>query len=542
MNLEKRNSPTYLSKYGLSRAPFSTNIEHDMFYSEACRAQRLDILLHLSQYSHDILLVSGPEGSGKTTLLNQFLHQAQKSWQFCQIDAHPLIDEEQLILRISHGFNLQVEHFDLENAEQDLKEHIIVVDNTHILNKNVLALLCRLTSVKDEQKDISVRLILFSQPAIRPTISQLDFTYRTFDLPPFDELASKELIHHRMSIAGAKDQQIFSDANIKKIHKLSYGNPSKILDISHRILTEAPTIKRETYKGEPQTPVPQKLKKKRPKLLPLTILVATIALVTVVLSYQDDINRVFTYAKENKEPSVDLDLPHKPSHRSDIVNDDLGDKKIIVALKIPELKKPTVQQPTVTTDPQQPIKNEHKIVDSSDKKLADKLILADSIPAAESKLETNNTPDKEPKSHTKSKPLSKPKPIDKSASVAKQSHNDVKPKAKNNKPAKTVKGLKSETWILKQNPKHRTLQLIAGYQYETLTNYIKKHKLPKSKLAYYRSQNKGKHWHSLIYGIYPDYQRAKSAAKKLRKKLGKNKPWIRKLKSIQNDIKNRDKP
>ena len=529
MNLEKRNSPSYLAKYGLSRAPFSTTIEHDMFYPEASRAQKLDILLHLSQYSHDILLVIGPEGSGKTTLLNQFSHKAEKSWKICQIDAHPLIDEEQLILRISHGFNLQVEHFDIDNAEQDLvnqlqalfEKHdcvIIVVDNAQILSKDVLALLCRLANVKNEQKDISVRLILFSQSAIRPIISQLDTTYRILDLPPFDELAIKEFIHHRMSVAGAKDEEIFSDNNINKICKLSNGIPSKILDIGHKILTEAPPITRKTYKGETQTLESIKPPKGKSKFLPLSGVAALLILVAVILGFQDDINRLFTHTKDSEELYSKPQSPLKPPPVADLGEEDLGAKKTVVALKIPELKKHTPQDPEVQTsasDTQQLKNSEHKIESTSK--------------PAEMGQQKNaaTSPITEAKPRAESKPAPKPKP---------------KPKAKTQKIVEPNKAFKSESWILKQNPGHRSLQLIAGYKYETLTNYVRKYDLPKNKLAYYQSQNKGKIWHSLLYGVYPDYQTAKSAAKKLNKKLGNNKPWIRKLKSIQNDIINREKP
>jgi len=541
MNLEKRNSPSYLAKYGLSRAPFSTTIEHDMFYTESSRAQKLDILLHLSQYSHDILLVIGPEGSGKTTLLNQFSHKAEKTWKICQVDAHPLIDEEQLILRISHGFNLQVEHFDIDHAEQDLvnqlqtllEKHdcvIIVVDNAQILSKNVLALLCRLATVKNEQNDISVRLILFSQSAIRPTISQLDITYRIFDLPPFDELATKELIHHRMTIAGAKDEAVFSDHNINKIHKLSNGIPSNILDLGHKILTEAPPIQRKTYKGEAQTFEPQKQnqkqQKRKSKILPISGMLLLFSLAAVILGFQDDINRMFFFSKESDDLPTKLQLPQESPPISDTHKEDLGEKKTVVALKIPELEKDTPQDPDSQArvlDSQQPLADERKIASTNN-------------PAEiEQKQNSAITPIVEPKPQAAIKPAPKPK-------LKPKPKPKPKPKAKTQEPDKTSKDFKSEIWILKQNPKHRSLQLIAGYNYATLTNYVEKFRIPKDKLAYYRSQNKGKIWHSLLYGIYPDYQAANSAAKTLGKKLGTNKPWIRKLKSIQNDIKNQAKP
>jgi septal ring-binding cell division protein DamX len=93
-----------------------------------------------------------------------------------------------------------------------------------------------------------------------------------------------------------------------------------------------------------------------------------------------------------------------------------------------------------------------------------------------------------------------------------------------------------ERWLLNQQPNDYTLQLVAGYQKSTVNNYLKRHKLPAAELAYYHSLHKGKDWHSLVYGVYPDYNSAKLAIDNLPAAVRTSKPWIRRFRGIQKEI------
>ena len=81
-----------------------------------------------------------------------------------------------------------------------------------------------------------------------------------------------------------------------------------------------------------------------------------------------------------------------------------------------------------------------------------------------------------------------------------------------------------------------TLQLVAGYQKTTALNFIASHKLPDTELAYFYSLNRGKAWHSLLFGSYSNRDQAEGAAAELHKHLPHLKPWIRSFKSVQGDI------
>ena len=95
--------------------------------------------------------------------------------------------------------------------------------------------------------------------------------------------------------------------------------------------------------------------------------------------------------------------------------------------------------------------------------------------------------------------------------------------------------IKNNAWVMAQKADHYTLQLVAGRQKQTITNFIKKYQL-KEDLIYFSSKRNDKIWHNLSHGIYPDRSTANQAAKNLPASLAKVKPWIRKIGTIQAEI------
>lgn len=96
--------------------------------------------------------------------------------------------------------------------------------------------------------------------------------------------------------------------------------------------------------------------------------------------------------------------------------------------------------------------------------------------------------------------------------------------------------LKREAWLLQQNPKAYTLQLIAGQSEKALLAYLDEHGL-KEKAAFYHYRRGGKPWFAIVYGFFPDRTQAERAIGRLPAELKKQSPWIRELSAIQEAIK-----
>jgi DamX protein len=63
--------------------------------------------------------------------------------------------------------------------------------------------------------------------------------------------------------------------------------------------------------------------------------------------------------------------------------------------------------------------------------------------------------------------------------------------------------------------------------------------LEQSEIAYYETTFQGKPWYQLLYGLYPTKQAAEKAAAELPENIRRAGPWIRKMSTIQQAIKDR---
>ncbi|MBI2778206.1 MAG: AAA family ATPase [Gammaproteobacteria bacterium] len=96
--------------------------------------------------------------------------------------------------------------------------------------------------------------------------------------------------------------------------------------------------------------------------------------------------------------------------------------------------------------------------------------------------------------------------------------------------------LKSESWLLAQNPAHYTLQLMSMKTEAPLKEFTASHPLT-AETIYFRANRLGEARHVLLSGIYPTRAQAEQAAKDVEKLTGIT-PWIRSIGSIQDDLKN----
>ncbi len=133
----------YLAVYGLTREPFSGEMESSFFYPGATREQRLNLLLHLIPLG-EILLISGVPGVGKSTLLDQFLVKAKESWRVCRLDASAGLDSNLLIQQLVQTFapeaqgqtdRAEMERLliaQLQALRKNAQIPMLLIDNAHV--------------------------------------------------------------------------------------------------------------------------------------------------------------------------------------------------------------------------------------------------------------------------------------------------------------------------------------------------------------------------------------------------------------------------
>lgn len=534
--VDNRNTPSYLSHYGMHRPPFMTSLEDDMYYPEPTRTQRLDILLHLAQYGNELLLVTGPEGSGKTTMLTQFLKKAGSDWKVCQINAHNMLNTEQLLSRISRGFNFPEEKVKVEAALSNLKRRIeallathqtviIVVDNAQQLGVDVLNVLLEFSNIRNISKGISLRVLLFSEPQIKIQLaspelqSKQTLPIRKIDLPAFDEQQAGKLIRHRVTTSGLASKSVFNDAIISKIYKYSEGWPGAITEIAHQVLFESTPVKRRDSNKPGAAD-----KSSSSHTMAVIVSIIVISVLAAAIFYQDKINALFS----------------KPTATSSKLT--TSQKQEVKALAIPKQESVAenipsrIPAPSAGTEMEFPVIDQLKQVQSSppaelnitDLTVAETTSVVETKPAAPAipTTESNMTAQASDKVVNTPRVISTQSPVIETITPSNSSAAAEEDR---------ISLTKQDDWLLSQNPSYFTLQILAGYQSSTINKFVEQNKLPESDLAYYFSLNRGKDWHSLVFGYFPSRAQAEGAAKEIVKQLPV-KPWIRSIKSIQDDI------
>lgn len=246
-NKDPLAAPPYLSRYKLRESPFANGAR--FFYADPERAQTLNMLQHLTQYSEELLLVTGPAGSGKSTLLEQYLTRADEDWKVCRVSATETPDPAALFLAAARCFGLHTDGVASDALLGALQEHlnhlqqtmtpVLVVDDADRLSDDALEIVVRLAELPGEHGKL-VRVILFADSAILPRFDSARFASgprpHRLDLKPLDEAQIIAYLQHRLATAGFAGGPLFLPRDLKRIHKQSLGWPGGINVQAHEVL------------------------------------------------------------------------------------------------------------------------------------------------------------------------------------------------------------------------------------------------------------------------------------------------------------------
>ncbi len=308
-----------------------------IFYYSPEFYQRLDLLKHLARNSSRILLISGPEGVGKSTLLDQFEENAEQEWMLCRIAATPVLQPDQLLIRLISCFGASDTDDSLERAllhkfhvlQQAERLPVVMIDDAHQLPPATLALVYRL-HIKAQEDGVRTGTVLAALPEIDRLLQAelLDAHHlQRLELLPLDSEQTTQMADRLIRIQGMSDTFRLSGSQLRKIYRLSGGLPGEIRGLLLDLMRESEPGGRRLLAGGSGLFSD----------LPLTVLgsgAVLAVLIGLMLVYQDEVNRLF----EGKAP--DGELPVIDVRR-----------EAVVPLLLPEPADPGKSQP-VTADEQ----------------------------------------------------------------------------------------------------------------------------------------------------------------------------------------------
>jgi DamX protein len=560
------SSSSYVISYGMSREPFGDAIEDDLFYAEPARKQKLDILLHLTQYGNELMLVTGPEGSGKTTLLQQFQLHALDTWKIARIEAKNGIDERKLVQQLFHQMGLEfhgashaelLEHLEhhFDSLQHSARQAVMLIDDAEQLPVTALKRVLELASLTSKTHKPLLRIILFGTGKLEenfsdPLLGSFSHIVRhNIELPAFDSEHTAHYIFHRLSAAHGNDNKPFSESTLNRIHKQSQGWPGKINQLAHNRLIEASLA---------ATPGNTTSTFNVPRAIAALI---GITLISALLFFQDEFNQ-WLDGTENQTTAAQQQAIVQHLHLKPESEPEKPAEATTESTTMPSVASPTIAA-TSTTEPPVDTSMDDFTATVKETESAQQMTLAtDKTPTTE-KQESPFAPPATPSTDAKAllgdtaKPALVTASPDSasavmSATTIAATTDSMKRTATDQLNLKTgspatakpqtppaeipidLPGYR-ENWILKQNPEHYTLQLVAGKNVDTLRQFIQEHTLSES-IALYRSTRKNQPWYGLVYRTFPNKQAAIDARSRLPKSLQRLKPWVRNLGALQKEL------
>ncbi len=483
------------------------------YYKGGQWGQCLDLILHLCQFSENVLLVSGTRGMGKTKLKDAIRHEANSDFVFCELQVNNELTSDLLIEKISDGFmvNSVPASFNQHQDYADNQVWVLLVDDADQLSVDLIGTLLDLRNSSRGYLHIVLLADRTLEPAVLASAWAEEFEkhVHVIELEPLTLAEVEGLLTHEWHLAGNNINLPLSKSELKKIFSLSSGITSEVLKLANASLEGEDAPVKNNF-------ISSITKALSPIIMGLSLLFGAIfVLISFFLpnEMQDevvrsDVEQVIDEVKVNTDVATTSVVPVKEqvaelatvsvSTITDNVNDTLTTNVAQTT---------SVEQELAVVSKQQ----DNNIAESA--KVAETAIVVE-----EQKIAALDTP--------KDSNINAAKNILNSSNAQKtalSSKNTLSLVAQNEKN------------ILDKNPKHYTIQLLGSGSEKGIIGFINENKLSKN-THYYRTKRNGNAWYILVTGDYSSQAEAERAIQKLPVGVQSLKPFTREIDSIHKVI------
>jgi len=487
---------------------------------------RVELILHLLEYSNHLVIVKGEHESGKTTLYEELTRQEETNLIIRKLSANAHMSSNDIFKAIIDSgsdnelqeatYNQAALNQWLERCQNKQQIPVLLIDNVNLFSDELIN---NLFEILLNSNSVAVlHLCLFCDPSFlnqleEPGINHDDArSLHIIEIPGLSEKQTELYIHYKYPEGDATHLNLFDDKRIKQIHRISHGMPGRINALCEQYLDD-PAKKAVVSEEKPSFTIKVFLIKNKLILITGMSLLFLFIGATTLLHKTD----------KEKTETIKLDLPN--------INKDKADQAEFVKVMPLLVPEPTSETDPMTIEDLSPpvipemnddLKNDGEltfydtggqpVAKESDLTIVNSVrhsveVVADSetVAQVEKAVETITKPETEPLEQEVGKP-------------ATSEIHDV-------------------DWLIKQDADKYVLQLIGAYEKETINLYLKSFKYGDDKIIRFNTSNKGKEWHVLAYGLYDDRDAAVAAIEKLPTKAKLMAPWPRTVGSIKDLLK-----
>lgn len=235
--------------------PFSITPDPAFLYMSSRHQEALGHLLFGTGQYGGFVQLTGEVGTGKTTIVRALLSQQLPDVDVAFIH-NPRQNENEFLQSICDelGVTYDAREVTLKQLVDRLNEHllrahaagrrtVLIIDEAQNLKPSVLEQVRLLTNLETPKEKL-LRIMLVGQPELsqllaRPDLRQLSSRISArYHLMPLSPQETREYIHHRLKIAGAKTA-IFTPKALDLIQRYSKGIPRQINILCDRALLGA---------------------------------------------------------------------------------------------------------------------------------------------------------------------------------------------------------------------------------------------------------------------------------------------------------------
>ncbi|MDY7576250.1 ExeA family protein [Actimicrobium sp. CCI2.3] len=249
----------YQPFFQLSQPPFSIAPDPRYLFMSERHREALAHLVFGLKGGGGFVLLTGEIGAGKTTVCRLFLEQIPARCNVAYL-FNPKQSVTELLQSICDEFNIKVsprnqaavtvkDFIDplntfLLRTHAVKQNNILIIDEAQNLSADVLEQLRLLTNLETNERKL-LQIILIGQPELRtmldrPELEQLaQRIIARFHLAALSERETAQYIAHRLAVAGGRNEPLFSERAMRRIHQCARGIPRRINLLCDRALLGA---------------------------------------------------------------------------------------------------------------------------------------------------------------------------------------------------------------------------------------------------------------------------------------------------------------
>jgi general secretion pathway protein A len=245
----------YYSFFGLSRSPFSMTPDPKALFLTDSHREALAGLSYAVMQRKGFVVLEGQAGTGKTTLLRRLLQMLPQTEALTSMVVNPVLTAAEFLELLLMNFNvgdlpeskaqrLKCLEQLLQGARRDGKVPVLIIDEAHKLNNEVLEEIRLLTNYETDDCKL-LQIVLTGQPELRDLLNRPDLWQLKqrvavrLRIDPLSPDQVKQYIQYRWNRADATTPLPFSDGVVATIAARSKGIPRLINSICDNALLAA---------------------------------------------------------------------------------------------------------------------------------------------------------------------------------------------------------------------------------------------------------------------------------------------------------------